>query len=30
VAMPYFLIVVNYPSLVDSAQKVTALVANQN
>jgi hypothetical protein len=30
VAMPYFLIVVNYPNLVDSAQKVTALVANQN
>jgi hypothetical protein len=30
VAMPCFLIVVNYPNLVDSAQKVTALVANQN
>jgi hypothetical protein len=30
VAMPYFLIVVNYESLVGSAQKVTALVANQN
>jgi len=30
VAMPYFLIVVDYPSLVDSAQKVAALVANQN
>ena len=30
VAMPYFLIVVNYESLVGSAQKVAALVANQN
>ena len=30
VSMPYFLIVVNWASLVDSAQKVTALVANQN
>jgi hypothetical protein len=30
VAMPYFLVVVNYPSLVDSAQKVAALVAHQN
>lgn len=29
VAMPYFLLVVNYPSLVDSAQKVAALAANQ-
>ena len=30
VAMPYFLIVVDFQSLVGSAQKVTALVANQN
>jgi hypothetical protein len=30
VAMPYFLMVVDYPSLVDSAQKVAALAANQN
>ncbi len=30
VAMPYFLIVVDYGSLVDPAQKVAALVANQN
>jgi hypothetical protein len=30
VAMPYFLIVVDWSSLVGSAQKVTALVANQN
>jgi hypothetical protein len=30
VAMPYFLIAVNYPSLVDPAQKVAALAANQN
>jgi hypothetical protein len=30
VSMPYFLIVVNYQSLVGSAQKVAALVANQN
>jgi len=30
VAMPFFLIVVNYESLVGSAQKVTALVAHQN
>jgi len=30
VAMPYFLIVVNFQDLVGSAQKVTALVANQN
>ena len=30
VAMPYFLIVSDYKNLVDPAQKVTALVANQN
>jgi hypothetical protein len=30
VAMPYFLIVSDYKDLVDPAQKVTALVANQN
>jgi hypothetical protein len=30
VAMPYFLIVVDWASLVDPAQKVAALVANQN
>jgi hypothetical protein len=30
VAMPYFLIVVDFQSLVGSAQKVTALVAHQN
>jgi hypothetical protein len=30
VTMPYFLIVVDWASLVDPAQKVTALVANQN
>src|SRR5450756_2616470 len=29
-SMPYFLIVVNWANLVGSAQKVTALVANQN
>jgi Domain of unknown function (DUF4386) len=30
VAMPYFLIVSDYKNLVDPAQKVTSLVANQN
>ena len=30
VAMPFFLVVVNYESLVGSAQKVTALVSHQN
>jgi hypothetical protein len=30
VAMPYFLIVSDYKDLVDPAQKVTSLVANQN
>lgn len=30
VAMPYFLIVVDYPSLTDPAQKVAALVENQS
>ena len=30
VAMPFFLLVVDYESLVDPAQKVAALVANQN